>query len=50
MKKHSTDMASIVLVDEKLRALDKGKIVLGVFLDCKAFDTVDHSILFKTNI
>ena len=31
-----------------LKALDEGKIVLGVFLDSsKTFDTVDHSILPK---
>ena len=39
-------MALIVLVDEILKALDEGKIVLGVILDLsKAFDTVVHSIL-----
>ena len=47
-EKHGTDMALIVLVDEILKALDKGKIKLGVFLDLsKAFHTVDHSILLK---
>ena len=41
-------MALIVLVDETLKALDEGKIVLGVFLDLsKAFDTVEYSILLK---
>ena len=45
-EKHGTSMASIVLVDEILKALDEGKILLGVFLNIsKAFDTVDHSIL-----
>ena len=41
-------MALIVLVDIILKALNEGKIVLGMFLDLsKAFDTVDHSILLK---
>ena len=47
-EKHDANMALIVLVDEILKALDKGKIVLGVFSDLsKALDNVDHSILFK---
>ena len=45
-EKHGTNMALIVLVHKILKALDEGKIVLGMFLDLsKAFDTVDHSIL-----
>ena len=47
-EKHGTNMALIVLVDEILKALNKRKNVLGVFLDLnKALDTVDHSILLK---
>ena len=43
---HSTNMALIMLVDQILSALDKGEVVIGVFLDLKkAFDTVDHEIL-----
>ena len=40
-EKHGPNMALTVLVDEILKALNEGKIVLGVFLDLsKAFDTV----------
>ena len=47
-KQHSTTHAVITLVDQVSRALDAGKIVVGVFLDLKkAFDTVDHSILLR---
>ena len=39
-------MALIGLVNEILKALDEGKIVLGMFLDLsEALATVDHSIL-----
>ena len=45
---HSTNHAIITLVDKVAKALDTGKIVVGVFLDLKkAFDTVDHSILLE---
>ena len=50
-EKHGTNMALIVLVDEILKALDEGKIVLGVFLDLsEAFNIVDHSILLKKSL
>ena len=45
-KGHSTSHAIINLVDKVAKALDTGKIVVGVYLDIKkAFDTVSHSIL-----
>ena len=47
-KQHSTSHAIITLVEKVSKALDTGKIVVGVFLDLKkAFDTVDHTILSR---
>ena len=47
-KQHSPNLALIILVDKISEALDKGDFVLGLFLDfSKAFDTVNHDILFK---
>ena len=47
-KNYNTTMAQTTLVDKILKAIDKGDYVLGIFLDLsKAFDTIDHSILFN---
>ena len=41
-------MALMVLMNELITSLEKGEIVVGVFLDfSKAFDTVDHHILLS---
>ena len=45
-QKHSTQQALITLVDKITKSLDSGDIVIGVFFK-KAFDTVNHKILFK---
>ena len=45
-KGHATNHAIITLVDKVTRALDTGKVVVGVYLDLrKAFDTVPHTPL-----
>ena len=45
---HSPGIALILFVDKISRALEEGDFVLGLFLDfSKAFDTVNHDILFK---
>ena len=45
--KRSPNLALIFLVDKISTALENGEYVLGLFLDfSKAFDTVDHEILF----
>lgn len=47
-RKHSTNMALIILIDKIMNALQNGDHVIGVFLDfSKAFDTVNHDILMQ---
>ena len=46
-KNHSTSMALIHLVNKITSAIDRKETTAGVFLDLsKAFDTIDHDILF----
>ena len=46
LKGHSTEMASLILVDRILSFMDNGEKPLGIFLDLsKAFDTLNHTIL-----
>ena len=48
LKHHSTSMALSFLLDNISNAMDENKLSLGIFLDfSKAFDTVNHDILFK---
>jgi retron-type reverse transcriptase len=43
---HSTSHALILIVDKIQKAIEAKLVSCGIFLDfCKAFDTVDHSIL-----
>ena len=47
-KYHSSYMALMLLMDDLITSLEKGDIVIGVFLDfSKAFDTVIHDILLN---
>jgi len=44
---HSTSMSLIDIHDKITRAMDNNEYSIGIFLDlAKAFDTVDHKILF----
>ena len=44
--KHSTELASLEVIETIISQMDTNKIPLGIFLDLsKAFDTLDHEIL-----
>ena len=46
-KEYSTSLATFQLYD-KMSAIDKNKFIIGIFMDwSKAFDTVNHYILFE---
>ena len=45
-KGHSTELASLELVNRLLSKMDKGEVPVAIFIDLsKAFDTLDHDIL-----
>jgi retron-type reverse transcriptase len=47
-RNNSTNHALLNLTQKIMDALDKGEYACGIFIDLqKAFDTVDHEILFK---
>ena len=47
-KNHSTELASLELIDRIIREMDNGKLPLNIYLDMsKAFDTLDHKILLS---
>ena len=46
-KLHSTELAALEFTDKIVLNLDESKLTLAIFLDLsKAFDTIDHCILF----
>ena len=46
-RNNSTDLVLIQLVNKITSCIDQNKVTAGVFLDLsKAFDTIDHQILF----
>ena len=44
---HSTDHAILCIIDKILKAIENRNYSCGIFLDFKAFDTVDHQIFVK---
>ena len=45
---HSTELASIELIDRITQDIDKGNILISIFLDLsKAFDTLDRVVLLQ---
>ena len=44
-KKHSTELATLYLVDEISKQIDNGNIVGALYIDIsKAFDTLSHGV------
>jgi hypothetical protein len=47
-KNHSTSLALINLINKVATSVDKSEVTASIFLDLsKAFDTLDHEILFS---
>ena len=47
-KDHSTELATLELVDRLTYAMDRNQLPINIYLDLsKAFDTLDHDILLK---
>ena len=45
-EKHSTELATLEIVDRTVQELDQSATPLNIYLDLsKAFDTIDHNIL-----
>ena len=45
-KSHSTELATLELIDRVINSMDNNEIPIAIFLDfSKAFDTIDHEIL-----
>ena len=47
LTRHSTELAALHLVNDLTKLIDTGKVPTNIYFDLsKAFDTLDHSILF----
>lgn len=47
-KNHSTELATLELINRMIECMDKNEVPLAIFLDLsKAFDMIDHEILIK---
>ena len=45
---HSTELAALHLVNHLTKQMDTGKVLINIYIDLsKAFDTLDHAILFN---
>ena len=50
LKKHSTELAVLELIDRVTQSLDSGRTPINIYLDLSnAFDTLDHSIQLVKN-